>query len=174
MKIDCVIGIDPGSSGGMAVKRDGEYMKVYKMPKELKDLTELFNHYKDISDKVIVFIEKVQLRHDDMGGGKAFRIQEMLMNFQRLKDLIEFAEIPYIQVHPMSWQSFLKLRRKGEEKPDRKNRYKSFAQTLYPEVRATLWNSDAMLLVRFGLKKIEIDENWIYENLPTRTHKLFS
>lgn len=176
MKVDCIIGIDPGASGGIAVKRDGDLMKVYKMPKDMRELTVLMNHYKDISEHPLVFIEKVQLHHGDMSNevpGKAFQIQKMLANFQQLKDFVEFAEVPFIQVHPMSWQSFLKLRKKGEEKKDRKNRYKNFAQQLYPEIRATLWNADAMLMVRFGEKKLEIDENWVWENLPKKVHSLF-
>lgn len=181
MKIDCIIGIDPGAGGGIAVKKNDDPVKVYKMPKDLRDLTTLFQHYKEISEHPIVFIEKVQLRPDDVNSadaganfGKAIRIQQMMQNFQKLKDLVEFADIPYVQVHPMSWQSFLKLRKKGEERQDRKNRYKRFAQDIFPEVRSTLWNADALLLVQFGRKKKAIDQNWILQNLPKRSHSLFS
>ena len=41
MKVDCIIGIDPGANGGIAVYRVyGQKVDVLKMPKELSALTE--------------------------------------------------------------------------------------------------------------------------------------
>lgn len=173
MKIDCIIGIDPGSSGGIAVWKEGEPITVHKMPEELMDLRPFLAEIKITSNNPLVFLEKVQLWMGDMEGGKAFRMQKMLQNFQRLKDILEFSDFPFVLVHPMTWQSTLKLRIKGEEKSERKRRYKDIAQESYPEVRSTLWNCDAMLLVSFGRKKLLIDQKWILSNLPSNLRHLF-
>jgi hypothetical protein len=173
LKIDCIVAIDPGVSGGLAIWSPNCKVEVKKMPKDLMDLKEYFEYLKSISESVLVFIEKVQLHHGDMGNdvpGKAFNIQKMLQGFEKLKVIIEVCEIPFLQVHPMSWQSYLKLRKRGEEKQDRKNRYKAVAQNLYPEIKATLWNSDALLIMHFGRKKKMNDASWILENLPSKLH----
>lgn len=173
LQIDCIIGIDPGASGGIALWKPNAAVKVYKMPKDLYELVEFWEHVKTIAEHPIIFIEKVQLRMDDMQGGKAFRIQEMLKGFETLKTIITLSKIPFVQVHPMSWQSTLHLRKKGEEKEARKNRYKDVAAKFYPEVKPTLWSADALLILHFGRTKKMNDPDWILENLPEKTHSNF-
>lgn len=175
MQIDCIIGIDPGKAGGIAYFRPNHPTKAMKMPAELTDLVDWFDYMKEISNP-IVFVEKVQLRPDDIVGnpGKAFRIQKMLADFEKLKTIMTVVDIPFVLVNPMKWQSGLKLRVKGEEKPARKHRYQQIAQRLYPEIRTTLWNSDALLIMHFGRKMLNEDEKWILQNLPEKLHdKLF-
>lgn len=169
MKYDCIIGIDPGTNGGLAIWIEGQNVQTIKMPTKLIDLREYFQCIKRVSDHPIIFLEKLQLRHDDISvnPGKAFRIQKLMMAFQQLKDFIEVEGIPYCLVHPISWQSYLKLRLEGEDKKDRKNRYKSVASYYYPEVKVTLWNSDAILLMHFGWLKQKYDPNWINKNIPS-------
>lgn len=181
LKIDCIIGIDPGATGGIAMWRPNSEVVTIKMPKELMDLRDWLEYVKTISESPLVFIEKVQMRPDDIlpaetpdehraNMGKAYRIQIMLQNFQRLKDILEFSDVPYIQVHPMSWQSFLHVRKKGEDKKDRKNRYKKYATENYPSIKVNLWNADALLLMHFGRLKKTAEPHWILENLPKRVH----
>lgn len=175
LKIDCIIGIDPGASGGIAIWRPNHKTEVIKMPKNLHDLRGYFEHLKGICNP-IVFVEKVQLRPDDItdNPGKAFRVQAMLNGFQQLKDVITFCDIPFILVHPQKWQSDLKLRVKGEEKPERKKRYQRAAAEYYPEIRATLWNADALMILHFGRYTLHNSPEWVLENLPKQMHvKLF-
>lgn len=175
MQIDCVIGIDPGKSGGIAVWRPNYQTKAIKMPAELMDLIDWFGYMRTIC-RPIVFVEKVQLRPDDIVGnpGKAFRIQKMLADFEKLKTILTVTDTPFILVNPMKWQSVLKLRVKGEEKPERKRRYQREAAKLYPEIKTTLWNSDALLIMHFGRHMLANEEQWILQNLPEKLHdKLF-
>lgn len=181
IKINCVIGIDPGANGGIAVYVPGSPVKVIKMLKENTDIVDLLAHYRD-NYKPVVFLEKLNVRPDDIAVGsdgkpnmgKIYRIQQMLANFEHLKALIETAGIPYILIHPASWQSKLKLREKGEEKADRKRRYQQVAGTLYKEVKVTLWNADALLIMHFGRWALMNDVKWVRANLPKREHdKLF-
>lgn len=185
MKIDCIIGIDPGASGGIAVWRPNAFLKVVKMPKDLNDIKHFLNQYLEISSP-IVFLEKLSVRPDDVtvdengkkNMGKMFQIQKMLAQFEQLKALLTFMGIPFILVNPLTWQTTLKLRisggRRKEEKKDRKNRYKEIAGRLYPEFIATLWSCDATLLVHFGRVVLRNDQNWVLSNLPNNMHnKLF-
>lgn len=168
---DCIIGIDPGSNGGIATWVPGAKVKTIKMPRNIADIREYLRYIKDISSRPIIFLEKMQLRMDDIDSpGKAFRIQQLLASFQQLKDYISVEDVPYILVHPMSWQAYLKLRKEKEEKKDRKNRYKQAAEHYYPEVKATLWNADAILLMHFGRLKIKNEPKWIRQNLPSEVY----
>lgn len=81
--------------------------------------------------------------------------------------------LPYVLVHPMSWQSRLGLRIKGEEKKERKARYKVEAEKLYGG-NVTLWNADALLIMHFGRYVLKNDVRWLLKNLPDKEQcKLF-
>ena len=140
IKIDCILGIDPGAQGGIAVYIPGQHAKTVKMPKDVRDLRDFFQYYAE-NYRPMAFLEKLSVRPDDVkdNPGKIYRIQQMLANFEHLKVLLESAGIPYVLVHPISWQTKLKLRIKGqhEEKAERKRRYKEVAEKNYPEVKVT-------------------------------------
>lgn len=180
--INCVIGVDPGSNGGLAVFIPGQLTKAVKMPKDIRELADFFAHYAE-NYKPIIFLEKLSVRPDDVseeGGranmGKLYRIQKLMANYEHLKALIETAGIPYVMCHPLVWQTKLKLRIRGEkiEKAERKRRYAARAAALYPEVKVTLWNSDALLLMHFGRWALMNDRDWVRANLPEREYqKLF-
>lgn len=182
IKINCVIGVDPGANGGLAVFVPGRNAKAVKMPKDIAELRDFFAYYAEIY-KPIVFLEKLSVRPDDVmvqgdkaALGKLYRIQKMMANFEHLKAIIETSGIPYVLVHPASWQTKLKLRERGvhEEKADRKRRYQQRAAALYPEVKVTLWNADALLLMHFGRWALVNEPKWVLANLPEREHaKLF-
>lgn len=169
-KIDCILGIDPGINGGIAVYIPGQHAKTVKMPKDMRELRDFFQYYAE-NYRPMAFLEKLSVRPDDVkdNPGKIYRIQQMLANFEHLKVLLESAGIPYVLVHPISWQTKLKLRIKGqhEEKAERKRRYKEVAEKNYPEVKVTLWNADALLIMHFGRWAIVNDESWVLANLPS-------
>ena len=48
MKIDCIIGIDPGSNGGLVVWRPNHNATAIKMPKDLNEIRDFLNYYKEI------------------------------------------------------------------------------------------------------------------------------
>lgn len=182
IKINCVIGIDPGAGGGIAVFVPGHNTKALKMPKDITDLRDFFTYYKD-NYQPIVFLEKLSVRPDDVtadGGranmGKLYRIQKLMANYEHLKAIIETAGIPYVLTHPLTWQTKLKLRVRGErtEKAERKRRYRDAAAKLYPEVGVTLWNADALMIMHFGRWALVNEPKWVKANLPEREYqKLF-
>ena len=175
LNFDCIIGCDPGTNGGLAIWRPNQQLQTIKMPKDLSELRGYLQYIKEITKSPIVFLEKVQLRADDVkdNPGKAFRIQQLLMAFQRLKDYIEVEGIPYVLFHPMSWQTTLKLRKQGESKSERKSRYKQVAEYYYPNIKATLWNADAILILHAGRVKIKYEPQWVLSNLPQKVKELW-
>lgn len=171
MTYDCIIGIDPGANGGIAVWTQN-HVSVVRMPRDMSELRRLVQYYQD-NYNVIVFIEKINIRHDDLmtdGGranmGKIFRIQQMVRNHEALKATIAVCDIPYCEVHPLTWQSRLHLRGfKDEAKSDRKRRYKVEAQKYFPQVNVTMWNCDALHIMRFGRYVLEWEIKWLNKNI---------
>lgn len=184
IQINCVIGVDPGSNGGLAVFVPGQLVKVVKMPKDITELRDFFAYYVE-NYKPIVFLEKLSVRPDDVAVqgdraamGKMFRIQKLMANYEHLKATIEMAGVPYVMVHPLSWQTKLKLRQRKpgytENKADRKRHYKETAKSLYPSVDVSLWNADALLIMTFGRWALKNEPKWVKANLPEREYqKLF-
>ena len=179
MNVNCVIGIDPGASGGIAVYIPGRLTKTLKMPKDPKDFRAFISYYRE-NFQPIVFIEKLSVRPDDVSVsndraamGKMYRIQKMMANFEQMKAIMEVEGVPFVLTHPMTWQTKLTIRERGwhEEKAERKNRYKERAAALYPGVKITLWNADALLLMHFGRWALKNDLEWVKANLPSEERK---
>lgn len=189
IRISAVVGIDPGANGGIVVYRPNHLTKAIRMPRELMELKEFFLYMKDVCTP-LVFLEKLTVRPDDVSidnnnpeqarvnMGKMYRIQTMIQNYERLKAILGFCDVPFVMVNPLKWQNDLKLREKirgrKEDKAARKKRYKDVAQKLYPELDITLWNADATLIMHFGRYVIMNNQDWIKQNLPSNLHsKLF-
>ena len=94
LKIDCIIGIDPGAQGGIAVYRPGMNLVVARMPKDVRDLLDMFDYY-SATFRPVVFLEKIQVRPDDatvengsVNMGKLYRIQKMMEDAKGRKWLL--------------------------------------------------------------------------------------
>ena len=110
MKIDCIVGIDPGVNGGIVKWRPNENITAIQMPKDINELKDYLLYLKSICSP-IVFLEKLSVRPDDVtlgadgvNMGKLYRIQKMLANFEQLKAIITVAEIPFVLIAPISWK----------------------------------------------------------------------
>ena len=129
MKIDCIIGIDPGAAGGYCGLATNHNATAIKMPKDINDIRFIQLLQRDLhTDYLFGKIERSPGRRNEVGDaganmGKLYRIQKMLQNFEHLKVIITVAEIPFVLVNAMKWQNDLKLRikvkGKKEEKADR-------------------------------------------------------
>lgn len=177
MKVYRLIGIDPGSNGGVCKWEPNKVLNVVKMPKEIKELQVYLSNYKE---GTLVLLEKQGLRHSDLNiPGKAFNIQKLVAQFEQIKSLLVFMDIPFILVDPMKWQTELSLRknfgRNKESDSDRKRRYRDTANRLYPgEFEQTLWSCDATLIMHFGRFALTNRREWVYSVLPSSMHdKLF-
>lgn len=176
IRISAVVGIDPGVNGGIVTWRPNEKITAIHMPKDVTELRNYLEFLKTICSP-IVFLEKLSVRPDDVtvgdagaNMGKLYRIQKMLQNFEQLKAIITVAEIPFVLIAPISWQQKLRIRIKNEDKKDRKKRYKDIAQSLYPEIKQTMYSCDATLIMHFGRFILQNNPRWVLENLPQQMH----
>ena len=136
----CIIGIDPGTSGGIAWISDGKPC-VEKMPETLQDLWELICDIKADGDHFVAYLEQVH-SSPQMGVKSAFTFGN---GFGRLEMALTAAGIPFERVRPQVWQKSLGCMTKGD-----KNVSKRKAQELFPQLKITHATADALLLAEFG------------------------
>lgn len=142
-----IIGIDPGSQGGIAWITDGKPC-VEKMPDTLQDLWELVQSIvlspPSYNKHAVAFIEQVY-SSPQMGVKSAFTFGN---GFGHLEMALTAAGIPFERVRPQVWQKALGCMTKGN-----KNITKRKAQELFPDIKATHWSSDALLIAHYGTKQ---------------------
>jgi hypothetical protein len=144
-----------------------------KKNENLKDeFLDLFEIHK--SDPIVLFEKYESFREGgDDAPGKKFGINKMLANYTELLTVIKLLSIPFIEVYPISWQSTLGLRMKGEKitKTERKNRYKKFSQDCFPELKVNLVISDALCLIQFAFTKQTMDPRWIKDRIQNNVEQ---
>lgn len=167
--IDKIIAIDPGKMGAIVVWAPNEDLKIYKMPETVKQVSNIFAEEKETTRNLLIVIEKVQMWVEDSKGqnrGKQFGIDKMMKNFNSLISAAEINEITYITPFPATWQSGLNFRNKGHDKTKRKNDYKQFAQTKFPEIKVTLWNADALCICEYIRRQISYNLPSVLKMIP--------
>jgi len=137
-----IIGIDPGTNGGIAWITDGKPC-VEKMPDTLQDLWELF---RDISSEgdCRAYLEQVH-SSPQMGVVSSFTFGN---GFGHLEMALTAAGIPFERVRPQVWQKAMGCMTKGD-----KNVSKRKAQELFPQIKVTHAIADALLIAAYGAKQ---------------------
>ena len=133
------MGIDPGTSGGIAVLSEGF---VEPLTFKLKDATEAeigFFLREYVGDAVCV-IEKVGAT-PQMGVTSAFTFG---CSYGVLKGCIAGVGLPVAYVSPVKWQNAMNCRTGGD-----KNKSKQAAQNLFPGLRITHAVADALLIASY-------------------------
>jgi crossover junction endodeoxyribonuclease RuvC len=146
-----VIGIDPGTNGGIAWITDGKPC-VEKMPDTLQDLWELIQNIRAVSSlplgigetKAMAYIEQVH-SSPQMGVKSAFTFGN---GFGHLEMALTAAGIPFTRIRPQVWQKELGCLTKGD-----KNVTKRKAQELFPSLKVTHATADALLIAKYGTKQ---------------------
>lgn len=172
-----ILGIDPGSSGGLALL-SGEPV-AEKMPDTERDLYDRVNRWAARAD--FAYIEQVHA----MPGQGVTSMFNFGMNYGGLRMALIAAGIPFETVTPSKWQRALGLptlaqcgytasdfkarktdsadyikalkkkataaRSKASVK--KKNEHKSMAQRLFPGVKVTHALADALLIAEYGRRR---------------------
>lgn len=139
------IGIDPGKNGAIAfIPTDGKPWTV-----SFKDATDK-DIYETMRDAVVyagfehvastAMIEQVA-SSPQMGVKSAFTFGE---GFGKLVMLMTALELPFERVRPLKWQTALGCKTGGD-----KNITKRKAQELFPEIKITHANADALLIAEY-------------------------
>lgn len=146
-----IIGIDPGSLGGIAVL-DGSQMKTYNMPETYPDIYILLSDIKEEhkGEDLLAVLE-------DVGHGMPGQSSKATAVFARHNGHLEMAlyalGIRTVKVTPQKWQKSYSNslgKSKDCEKKEWKNKLKGLAQQMFPTEKVTLKNADAMLIACYG------------------------
>ena len=157
----CIVGIDPGKSGGVAFISSGG-LEVHDMPETFEDLRDLLIGFKKRFGHVVGVLENVHTyRTDRLKAGMEFAIEKMIRNSETCKNALNSAGITYVQVEPRKWQGDLRLSKKGETKTQRKNRAKDYAKSMYPTVKINLPVADSVCIAIYGFKTLK---NYLEKN----------
>ena len=131
------IGIDPGINGCMAAITDG----IPEYSKPLGNMTEHdLWHSLTIYDPAYCVIERVR-SSPQMGVVSAFTFGR---GYGTLLGLLVASGIPFVEVLPNKWQGAMGCKTGGD-----KNVSKRKAQQLFPELKITHSNADALLLATY-------------------------
>lgn len=141
------IGIDPGKSGGVAFIR-GSDRKAFKMPEVDHDLWQMLVG----NDPATVVIEQVA-SSPQQGVKSAFTFGKSV---GLIRGLCIAAGLQMAYVTPAKWQKEFGLTSKGlafgktATATEKKNRNKSRACELFPELKITHSIADALLIAEYG------------------------
>jgi len=118
--------------------------EAYKCPSTTRGMFEVYNHcvsacYID-GMKPIVVVEKVWAFPTD-ARSNAFNFG---VNYGKWLGIISSSNIEPILVTPKKWQKAYQPLSK--DKPSRKRELKQIASEMFPEIRVTLYNCDALLI----------------------------
>ncbi len=146
-----IIGIDPGSLGGIAVMDEShKVVEVANMPETPLDILYFFKKY-DPSD-TIAYLE-------DVGKGMPGQSSSATAKFARHNGHLEMAllalQIPTVKATPQKWQKLYQLGKSSDYgKTEWKNRLKAKAQELFPNLgkKVTLKTCDALLIAMYGVR----------------------
>jgi hypothetical protein len=149
-----VIAIDPGLSGGVAVRRDGK-TECWPMPETQGDLLALVREVKDGAamegDEVVCVLEEVSgFAGKAQPGSAMFRFGE---HFGFTKGVLQALELRLVMVRPQAWQKGFGLGTASActSKTEWKNKLKAEAQRRFPQLNVTLKTADALLLLEHAM-----------------------
>jgi hypothetical protein len=137
-----IIGIDVGKNGAIAWTTLGDTL-VEKMPETTKDLWDLIDEIAQSAGTEVphCYLEQVS-SSPQMGVVSAFSFGN---GFGHLEMALTAAGIPFTKVRPQVWMKHLGCMTKGD-----KNVTKRMAQQLYPDIKITHANADALLIHEYG------------------------
>jgi len=143
-----IISIDPGAGGALALiyeNKDGDIIgEAYKCPKTTKEMFDIYsNCIKEAllnSKECIVVIEKVWAFPTD-ARSRAFNFG---VNYGKWLGVIASGNVKPQMVPPKTWQKGYEPLPK--DKKERKQIIKELAQEMFPNVKVTLYNADALLI----------------------------
>jgi len=151
-----ILGIDPGWSGGAAIISGQTVVDCYSFTGQTEcDIVERVSSMCTIAEDCL--IEKVHAM-PGQGVTSMFRFGHI---YGLLRGCILTAKLPLREVSPVAWQRGMGCLSKGD-----KNVTKGRAQMLFPRIKITHANADAILIAAYGsniLSDERIEEEREYE-----------
>lgn len=141
-----ILGIDPGKGGGLAVidSDTHEVIEVTAMPETLTDISDFVERHKDAGCAYIEIVHSMPKQ----GVASTFTFGQF---YGYVQIAVTCHKIRCIDVLPSKWQTALSMKaKKNEGYEAHKRRLKGKAQQLFPKVKVTLKNADALLIAEYG------------------------
>lgn len=153
-----LIAVDPGKSGGIAIWPEGAHFPTaFAMPETDGDLVLELRTLKDASTaEPVAFIEQVTGFRPGrkQPGSHMFTFGE---NYGFIRAVLQTLGFRIELVRPQQWQRALALgTSSGLEPRDWKNKLKTKAQQLYPSCKVTLKTADALLLLEYARRGLNV------------------
>ncbi len=170
-----ILAIDPGASGGIVAILGGA-TSVHNMPKTEGDVVELIRSYTTVNGDNTAYIEQLV---KFMGQTPMSHMAVYASNHGLIKGVLMALRWRVVMIRPQEWQKSLGLGITGRQKAvvkgmtavdaaaekkrvkvlnsqlkrDWKNKLKSEAQRLFPNVNVTLMNADALLIAEYARRQ---------------------
>jgi len=141
------LGIDPGQSGGIALLGEkGDVIELRSMKKLTEsDVLEFLEWAMALSANLRAVLEKISAYPlNNMTVGMLAKRMPLVENWGVLWGLLTGLRITREQIRASDWQRSMGCLTKG----DKKVSYRK-AQELFPNVKVTHWNADALLIAEF-------------------------
>ena len=132
------ITIDPGKSGAIAFSYNDK-VTCYYYPENTHDLVRIFKE--NITSNNMAILEKVHAM-PGQGVTSMFSFGE---NYGIYLGILSALSIPFILVSPQKWQKI--IGNMPKDKQERKNYIKQYVSSLYPHIKVTLKNADALAMI---------------------------
>jgi hypothetical protein len=149
-----IVAIDPGLSGGVAVRWFGK-TDCWPMPEAQGDLLERLREIKNVAglegDELVCVLEEVSgFAGKAQPGSAMFRFGE---HFGFIKGVVQALEIRLVLVRPQVWQKGFGLGTASacQKKSEWKNKLKAEAQRRFPHLNVTLKTADALLILEHSI-----------------------
>lgn len=147
-----IFGIDPGKSGAIAAIAFC-WNETISLNNTEHDISEwLDDHVQKNRDDCFAYLERVSAM-PKQGVSSTFKFGQ---SFGFVRGLLVAHRVPFEMVDAGKWQREFGLRfpkKLGLSKTQKKNRHKAKAQELWPKLKITHANADALLLAEYGRRK---------------------
>lgn len=147
-----IITIDVGVQGGVCYQDKFGIIKCRKLKTDWVGMADLMSDLIEMDpvEEISFYVEHQNLRKPDVISGRWFNIHKLCIQYEMIKNVIHcLGGIP-TPINPQEWQSIFFQR--GQTYKDKKKKFKELASKLYPELKVTLWNCDALLMLYYKNK----------------------
>lgn len=144
-----IVAIDPGVSGGLAIRDAGGQIELLAMPESLPDLCGLLRFWK-VGDATLYIEEVPKFVGRNIPSSTT---AVLFQNVGRIEGIAAALGYSLHRVGPKVWQEPLGLggKKSCANSSEWKRKLKAKAEELYPTLDVTLKTSDALLILHYAL-----------------------
>lgn len=142
LKNKVVVGIDPGKSGAIAIKFNNGVI-TYDCPETQKEVCDLVA---ELPKESFCYLEKVH----SMPKQGVKSVWSFSANYATWQTALICNGIPFIEVSPQSWMKA--MGNLPADKKLRKNAIKDAMQKMYPSLKVTINNADALAIMTHAVR----------------------